>query len=538
MDLSTVTPSKDSRKILVVMQFWSGDRERAEQVARFMADIEPEVSSCADFMFAGRGCAVSDATAEYVGTKFSVVRRHTYDGPGEGWPDGTTVLWFDVLKQAKSMSTVYKAVVTLEPDDTPLRIDWLQALSDAWDAAPVNVLGAFSYVMTDHKPTKQHINGNAMWSTDPDFLKALYRMEGATPAGEAWDVHLAPFFRGMGWGDTPLVQSRWNLTTASAEYLEKLVADKVAYLHGVKDDSAFLYARELLAPIPPIVRPVRDPRKILLVLQYFEGDKDAAHATARLIADVQPRFSQEADFLLVRQPGTTRDAEVVRQVSSKFYTFEHTQRIPAAGWPPQSNAFFLDTAAWLFERISTKTLPDYKAVLLLEFDDVPLRPDWISMLSAEWDKKQARVVGCVVDNKVDVWHINGNLLMSTETIFLDAIRSRGMPAPASAWDVVFAPMFRRWGAAHTSRIASFWRKETASDEFMLEQVRNGVVMLHGIRDSSARRWARVSMGLGMDDMDLKKLPSVAVVAPPSVPMQQRAGGIVKQVRQQGKLVRT
>ncbi len=234
----------DPRKILLAIQFWEGDKAQAMKVARLIADLETRHSDRADFLFVSRfDCPHDLETISYVSRKFNV-RHHISRRRAVGWPFGPNELWFETCQyvyehtiDGKRQSD-YKAVLTFEADAFPLCPNWIPMLSDEWDAAKVNVLGA----MLKHPGV--HINGNAMFSCDPQFMHWLVRqVSGCSPHG-GWDYVLAPRFKERGWKNSNLFRSWWQTPTMARATYDELLGQQVCFLHGVKDASVIDHVRD------------------------------------------------------------------------------------------------------------------------------------------------------------------------------------------------------------------------------------------------------------------------------------------------------
>jgi hypothetical protein len=236
-------------RILLALQFWHGDKEQAMKVARLIADLEPRHSERVDFLFVARFDTTHDMdTVKHVAAKFNVktfINRHRR---GVGWPFGCNDLWFGCMdhiyteREAGHMPD-YKFILTLEADSSPLRRDWILRLEEFWDKARVKVCGP----MIPHGPPEsghKHINGNAMFSGDMDFLRLVSRkIGGCNPAG-GWDWLLAPRFMKLGWANCPLMRSHWRAPNATEGGVYTLQENGVVFLHGVKDDSVLSYIRK------------------------------------------------------------------------------------------------------------------------------------------------------------------------------------------------------------------------------------------------------------------------------------------------------
>lgn len=226
--------------------------------------------------------------------------------------------------------------------------------------------------------------------------------------------------------------------------------------------------------------------KLLLALQFYAGDKAAALDLARLIADIESSHSEAADFLFVARWDCDFDADVIAHVSRKFNVRTFRTRQRGKFWPFGPNCVWHDVMAHAFEQRREGRFP-YKAILTFEADCVPLSRDWISRLSAEFDSRHVKVLGCEQPHPIK--HINGNALFSCDQDFLKSLRKLGNCSPAIGWDVAHAKRFFQWGAADTPLIRSWYSRPTVAEEALDSLAASGACFLHGIKDDSARRWA-------------------------------------------------
>jgi len=215
-------------------------------LADYLADLEPVKCQMADFMFAARfDCRPDEATVQRVARKFNV-RTHISRRRGIGWPDGCNDLWFSVMEWVNSMSAAkkipqYKAIFTCEADGAPIQRDWIARLSSEWDRVnapkPVCIAGA----LVDPGP---HINGNALISGHPNFLRWIARRTGSVRPGGGWDFVLAQDFQRIGWADIPGVKSIYNTPTFTQEQYEGMLQQDWIWVHGGKDTSLIQMGRK------------------------------------------------------------------------------------------------------------------------------------------------------------------------------------------------------------------------------------------------------------------------------------------------------
>jgi len=223
--------------------------------------------------------------------------------------------------------------------------------------------------------------------------------------------------------------------------------------------------------------------KILLALQFWEGDKSQAMKLARLIADLEPRHSEAADFLFVSRFDCTHDEETVKHVSKKFNVHTYVNRQRGQLWPHGCNSLWFGTMDWVFSYGEAERIPPYKAVLTFEADCAPLMPNWISEISRAWDAAKVKVLGAY--QPAPGPHINGNALFSGDKTFLKWIsREVGGCTPHGGWDYVMASEFRRRGWSDCKLFRSWWNTVSVSEETFQQLGREGVAFFHGCKDNS------------------------------------------------------
>ena len=232
------------RKILIVLQFCKHDQRTAVELARLIADLQSGHSERADILLASRyDTRADEAMINGLARKFNVY-THVCRRQAQGWPYGPNELWFDTMAYIYEMRSAgkfpdYKAILFIEPDTCPMRVDWIDALRKEWDAAGTNIVGTICPLPRDH------VNGNAMFSGDMKFLEWSSNLIGCSPHA-GWDVLLAPKLKEQGWFDTPLIFNLYKAPSIDPALMDFFFEVELAFLHGVKDLSAIRYARQKL----------------------------------------------------------------------------------------------------------------------------------------------------------------------------------------------------------------------------------------------------------------------------------------------------
>lgn len=238
--------------------------------------------------------------------------------------------------------------------------------------------------------------------------------------------------------------------------------------------------------------------KILLALQFWEQDKAAAMQVARLVADLEPKHSDLADFLFVARFDCTQDPATIAYVSKRFNTFSYVNKHRRGqGWPFGCNELWFGTVDHAYTQMQAKLMPDYKAILTFEADGYPLTPDWISRLHDEWDRlhaKGANIIGAMTPPGPPATagvHINGNCMVSGDPEYLHWLaRKLGGCPPGGGWDYILAPEFKRRGWADCPGMKSYWHAPSMQKPFFDRIRKEGVFFCHGVKDQSVIQLVR------------------------------------------------
>ena len=177
--------------------------------------------------------------------------------------------------------------------------------------------------------------------------------------------------------------------------------------------------------------PPKTSGKLALVLQFWDGDRDAAFRNALRIADNEPTFRKDVEFVFVSRFDSLLDKEVVAKVAKKFKTSSFHCTRKGTGWPSGCNDMWADwVCTGAMGKIFSHEWDDVKAMFTFEADAIPVHTDWIDQLSAEWDRaaeKGKYIVGCFMPPPQNgpVGHINGNALFAPPAVVRPRVQPRG-----------------------------------------------------------------------------------------------------------------
>lgn len=226
--------------------------------------------------------------------------------------------------------------------------------------------------------------------------------------------------------------------------------------------------------------------KIVLCMQYWEGDREQALRTSRFIADLQDGHSDRFDFMFCPRFDSSLDPETIRYVSRKFNVWTHVSTRREVGWPAGCNGIVSDLFMESLKRYRNGTWKNVKAVWLLESDVTPLKKNWLDLIDKEWDQANALVMGAWQPEWSPVGHINGNMLFVPN--LAEKIRGLEGCPPHMPWDTFHAQKFSRHWHKSPQMVNFYKRTNVTPNEIYPEG--NPFCFVHGIKDSSGIDIAR------------------------------------------------
>lgn len=232
------------------------------------------------------------------------------------------------------------------------------------------------------------------------------------------------------------------------------------------------------------------PEKLLICLQFWDGDRADALRLARFMADLEPTFNHKVHIMFCARFDAVHDSETLNYVSKKFEVSKYTSvRKGATGWPYGCNE--LVHSVWhellVRSRQDPKFLQTFSAGYFLEADNVPLRRDWLKAIMEEWETREPHevIMGAWHPSCSPVGHINGNMLFVPDL----AGRISGLEgcAPNVGWDAAHVHRFSgRWKA---SQLMKNWYHATkvSVDALFCPDIPGGPApaVVHGVKDDSA-----------------------------------------------------
>jgi hypothetical protein len=239
----------------------------------------------------------------------------------------------------------------------------------------------------------------------------------------------------------------------------------------------------------PFDRGVALHRKLLIVLNYYEGDKATAEELCELIADIERIKIREADIMLYRRHDASEPSRrIIEKLQEKFEKVHllKCRRTDGNDYPFSSNQMFYDLVTALGQQ--REWAQQYYAFLNLEPDCVPTRPGWISELIAgflEAQKHGFSAIGFIHNDPFR--HMNGVAVYDIGIYNkVPGNRLSGGP-PMVTYDIAQARNLSPL-CEDTPLIHFDYRRPTIMPEDLFSAKRDGTepCLYHGVKDRSAR----------------------------------------------------
>jgi len=268
-----MTNKKPARKLLIVINYWEGDRLMAKTLAELIADLEPKRNEKADILFFRRYDAeqmpnllIDKMTDKFVKCKQLKCRRMN----AVGYPYGPNEMFYDLLERMNNMEwqSEYYAFLNMEADCVPLAPGWIDKLIEEFGAAYDEGKFAIGHVV-QHNPGT-HLNGSALYSNDFWQRAGGMNMIGG-PAASAYDIYHANRILPIA-KDSSAMLMDFNRKTINESDLDNVRknGEKPVYLHGVKDMSALVGIRNKYIKGGQVDLPT----KLKTIMTYFDVDPD------------------------------------------------------------------------------------------------------------------------------------------------------------------------------------------------------------------------------------------------------------------------
>jgi hypothetical protein len=236
---------------------------------------------------------------------------------------------------------------------------------------------------------------------------------------------------------------------------------------------------------------------IALCLQVCPLDLDAGMDLAKLICELEPEV-RDSEFVMVyrKDIDARAPAHFEKLARMRFkQAYARCAHNYETGWPGGSN--MLAHSAFMVMSILHQCRDiTSDGFLLFEPDCVPLTPDWINRLSAEWEETKAlgkEAFGHWHQQAgIDTLHMNGNAVFGSR--FFDRHQTIMIGPGAMGWDYFYRDHYIKL-SRDSNLIFQNYNRQSFSQEEWDQIIKNEVrpALFHGIKSSDGRDLARANL---------------------------------------------
>lgn len=233
--------------LAIALQFWKGDKRRAIDLARLLADIEPCRRDDVGFVFARQSnCSMDREIHEamlYVGKKFTVIDIETEVDETKSYPGICFDPWASAARQLADAYYgglfPYHSALFIEADGCPLAADWIDRIKKAH--AESLILGKYVTGPVMRYGYHHHVNGSLVM--DLKFFANSPGLHRCAP-DQAWDVFFANLLVNVA-GPSQEIRNEHGMRGVT-ENQWWILAKESAWLTSVKDGTPQHWARMAL----------------------------------------------------------------------------------------------------------------------------------------------------------------------------------------------------------------------------------------------------------------------------------------------------
>lgn len=261
----------------------------------------------------------------------------------------------------------------------------------------------------------------------------------------------------------------------------------------------------------PVSRPSRvqhgNHQKLLIVIQYYDGDKSAAEDLGALIAGLERVRNHTADIMIFRRfDALDYSNEIIARLRDKFdkVFVETSRRRDAKGYPFGPNQMWADIVGMVSQMPQWRD--NYFAFLPLESDCVPVHPNWINELSEEFRFSKAKNYSAIGHiHETPVKHMNGVGVYDSLIWSIVGGNKLNGANPQVAYDIYHSKDILPL-AYDTPLIMMQYQRPTITPSDLFKKWKNGVepALFHGVKDGSARAAVRAKYITFSDELDMSK----------------------------------
>lgn len=226
--------------------------------------------------------------------------------------------------------------------------------------------------------------------------------------------------------------------------------------------------------------------KLAICLQVYDGDAQLGRRLTELICRIEPKKRSDIEFIVSARRGTNKFTveDIRKEAATKFENVHVIQgKRFGAGWAMGCNDLWQETMMRVSSLYDTGKITS-TGVLTFESDCIPLRPDWLNVLTEEWleaENAQLEAVGHFHGDPPT--HINGNAIFDAR-ITIHHPELSGSDAQ-TGWDVHHGQLLMSIGM-DTPYIYQLYRIKGITRDKIEELRKQGEIpsIFHGVKGTA------------------------------------------------------
>lgn len=342
---------------------------------------------------------------------FKEVRLITNEKPVVGWPNGCNSLFHAAAKYIHGSGRGFvDSWLWLEPDAIPLKVGWLDEISELDRIVEDGVVGhayiGYIYANSDPRFPKQLMSGVAVYPPDAyvDFEDRILK------SPMAWDVDLANVMVSSG-VHTPLIHHLWgeynnppvfsDVGTIGSNVLciEQIPKEAVIWHRDKKHSLIRILRRRMFPDLKPDTR-------IDVVFPVCQHDINQAIHHAKWLVKLGRKYDRRAVVAFDRTCNLVA-VQQLRKLLERVFT-----KLDNFMYPTPPMIAYPHAANWAWQQCAYHMSEQDNPWLWMEADAVVLKAEWIEALEWEYERAGKAFMGPKVKG---MGHFNGGTVYPPDT---------------------------------------------------------------------------------------------------------------------------
>lgn len=406
--------------MLCVIPFCTTDLWQATDLVRWIGDLGccKERHDCLLVVDAGVPWDRALKVSELAEKAFKSCEIISNPEPVKGWIAGSVSLWRTAAEYCAGRPFWFN-----EPDCIPLKVGWLDDLESAYNGCGKPFMGALVQHQIPNWPNP-YLEGCAVYPANAwQIMQPVFKPDVSwTRACASVSVPLA--------ADTGKVHHLWGEKDNAPIFAEtnvphtcvfclKQIKPEAVVFHRNKDGSLVRLLRDKLN-----IKPQNHSNDLVIVFPFCNKDGALFVKNVQWMKRLRDFYAFDAVLSCDFDTKTGCAKAMFDAVSSCFRSVHQTRYAlpPGCVWPAAASRAFRHAAYYVAQRFN-------RPFLWLEFDMIPLKPEWLDSFQTEYNQCGKGFMGPIIPK---MGHMNGTGVYPANT---PARIPKALGNMNTAWDV-------------------------------------------------------------------------------------------------------